>query len=109
MARKLKTGDEVYVIAGDEKGSKGTISKVDTRTSRVYIQGINVCSRHVKPSAQNPEGGVVKKERSIHISNVLLVAPNTSDSLIWSKKIDHTCRVPFCRRRKASLCQKRWC
>jgi len=93
MARKLKTGDEVYVIAGDEKGSKGTISKVDTRTSRVYIQGINVCSRHVKPSAQNPEGGVVKKERSIHISNVLLVAPNTSDSLIWSKKL--TTRVGF--------------
>ncbi len=87
MARKLKTGDEVYIIAGDEKGSKGNIVRVDTRTSRVYVSGVNLCSRHVKPSAQNPEGGVVKKERSIHISNVALVTPNVSESLVWSKSL----------------------
>ncbi len=87
MARKLKTGDEVYIIAGDERGSKGRITRVDTRTSRVYVSGVNLCSRHVKPSAQYPEGGVVKKERSIHISNVALVAPNTSETLVWSETL----------------------
>jgi len=87
MARKLKTGDEVYIVAGDEKGSKGIITRVDTKTSRVYVSGVNLCSRHVKASAQNPEGGVVKKERSIHISNVALVCPNASKSLVWSKTL----------------------
>jgi large subunit ribosomal protein L24 len=87
MAWKLKTGDEVYVIAGDDKGAKGTITKVDRSASRVYVGGVNMTSRHVKPSVKNPEGGVVRKEAPIHISNVALVAPNSGESLIWSKKL----------------------
>ena len=87
MARKLKTGDDVYIISGDEKGSKGKITKVDTKTNRVYVSGVNLCSKHVKPSAQYPEGGVIKKERSIHISNVALVSPNAVDSLVWSQTL----------------------
>jgi large subunit ribosomal protein L24 len=94
MAWKIKTGDEVYIIAGDEKGSKGKIIKVDRKTSRVYVDGVNLRSRHVKASVKNPEGGVVKKEAGIHISNVSLVLPNAPESLTWSKKLGT--RVGFC-------------
>lgn len=93
MAWKLKKGDEVYVISGDDKGSKGQITQVDRKSSRVYVEGVNLRSRHVKASIQNPEGGVVKKEGSIHISNVALVHPNASESSVWSKKM--TTRIGF--------------
>ncbi|MBM3631526.1 MAG: 50S ribosomal protein L24 [Alphaproteobacteria bacterium] len=93
MAWKLKKGDDVFVIAGDHKGSKGKISLVDRTKSRVIVEGVNIVSRHVKPSIQNPEGGVVKKEASIHISNVALVAPSAVESLQWSKKM--TTKVGF--------------
>jgi len=61
MAWKLKKGDDVFVVAGDHKGSKGKISLVDRKKNRVIVEGVNIVSRHVKPSMQNPEGGVVKK------------------------------------------------
>jgi len=93
MAWKLKTGDEVYVISGDDRGSKGRITLVDRKNSRVQVEGVNVRSRHVKPSMQNPEGGVVRKESFIHISNVALAHSNASDSTLWSKKM--TTRVGF--------------
>jgi len=93
MAWKLKRGDDVFVIAGDHKGSKGRISHVDRRKNRVIIDGVNTVSRHVKPSMKNPEGGVVQQEASIHISNVALVSPGLGDSFHWSKKM--TTRIGF--------------
>ncbi len=93
MAWKLKKGDDVFVVAGDHKGSKGKISLVDRKKNRVTVDGVNVVSRHVKPSMQNPEGGVVKKEASIHISNVALVAPGSGESFHWSKKM--TTKIGF--------------
>jgi len=93
MAWKLKKGDDVFVVAGDHKGFKGKISLVDRKKNRVIVEGVNIVSRHVKPSMQNPEGGVVKKEASIHISNVALVAPSAVESLEWSKKM--TTKIGF--------------
>ena len=87
MAWKIKRGDDVFVIAGDHKGSKGKVSVIDRRKNRVFVEGVNIVSRHVKPSMKNPEGGVVQKEASIHISNVALVAPGLGDSFQWSKKM----------------------
>jgi large subunit ribosomal protein L24 len=70
---KLKSGDTVRVIAGDHKGSEGKVLQIIKDKDRVVVEGVNMISKHTKPSAQNPQGGIVKKEAPLHISNVLLV------------------------------------
>ena len=68
---KLKTGDKVVVIAGKEKGKEGKILHVDRKNNRVIVEGVNMISKHTKPSMQNQQGGIVNKEGSIHASNVM--------------------------------------
>lgn len=70
---KIKTGDTVKVIAGDHKGSEGKVLQIIKDKDRVLVEGVNLVSKHTKPSAQSPQGGIVKKEASLHISNVLLL------------------------------------
>jgi large subunit ribosomal protein L24 len=70
---KIKSGDTVKVIAGDHKGSEGKVLQILKDKDRVLVEGVNLVSKHTKPSAQSPQGGIVKKEASLHISNVLLV------------------------------------
>lgn len=70
---KIKTGDTVKVIAGEHKGEEGKIVKVIIEKKRAIVEGVNMVSKHTKPSAENPQGGIVKKEASIHISNLMLV------------------------------------
>ena len=70
---KIKSGDTVKVIAGDHKGSDGKILQIIKDKDRVLVEGVNLVSKHTKPSAQSPQGGIVKKEASLHISNVMLV------------------------------------
>ena len=70
---KIKTGDTVKVIAGDHKGTEGKVTKVYREKNKAIVEGVNMVSKHVKPNAQNPQGGIVKKEASMHISNVMLV------------------------------------
>jgi large subunit ribosomal protein L24 len=70
---KIKSGDTVKVIAGDHKGSEGKVLQIIKEKDRVLVEGVNLVSKHTKPSAQNPQGGIVKKEASLHISNVMLV------------------------------------
>lgn len=72
MAWKIKKGDQVVVISGGFKGEMGRILHVDRRNMRVVVEGVNVRSRSVRPSPQRPEGGVIKKECSLHVSNVAL-------------------------------------
>ncbi len=74
---KIKTGDEVVVLAGKDKGQKGKVLKIITDKDRVLVEGVNIIKKHVKPSAENPQGGIVEKEAPIHISNVALVDPKT--------------------------------
>lgn len=73
MANKLhvRRGDTVIVVAGKDKGREGEVIKVFPEEHRVLVRGINVVKKHTKPSAQNPQGGVVAKESSIHVSNVM--------------------------------------
>ena len=74
----IKKGDTVQVISGDDKGKSGVVLKVDTEKSRVIVDGLNLVSRHKKPTAGDPQsGGIIKKEAGIHISNLLLVNPAT--------------------------------
>ena len=73
---KLKRGDNVIVTTGKNKGSKGEVLEVirkEGKDPRVVIAGVNIVKKHVKPSASNPQGGIVEKEASLHISNVALM------------------------------------
>ena len=67
---KIKTGDTVKVIAGDHKGTTGKITRVYKEKNKAIVEGINMVSKHTKPSAKSPQGGIVKKEAPIHISNL---------------------------------------
>ncbi len=70
---KIKTGDTVRITAGDHKGTEGKVMRVDAEKNKAIVEGANMVSKHEKPSAQNPQGGIVKKEAPIHISNIALV------------------------------------
>lgn len=76
---KIKKGDNVIVTTGKNKGGKGEVLEVIRREGkdpRVIVAGVNIIKKHVKPSAQNPQGGIVETEASLHISNVALVDKN---------------------------------
>ena len=80
MKLKIKTGDTVRVIAGDHKGSEGKVLQVDREKNKALVEGINVVSKHEKPSAKNPQGGIIKKEAPIHISNLSLIDPKSGEA-----------------------------
>lgn len=69
----IKKGDTVKIITGDHKGTTGVISVVNIAKSTAIVEGVNKVKRHAKPSAQNPQGGIVEKEAPIHISNLMVV------------------------------------
>ncbi len=70
---KIKTGDTVQVIAGDNKGSEGKVLKVFLDKNKAIVEGTNMVKKHTKPSAKSPQGGIVEKEAPIHISNLSLL------------------------------------
>ena len=70
MARHVKRGDQVIITAGDHKGKTGEVMRVDTAKDRVYIKGVNLRTKHLRPTRINPQGGVITKEGPVHISNV---------------------------------------
>lgn len=71
----IKKGDTVYVNAGNDKGKTGKILTVIRDKDRVIVEGVNVVSKHVKPNAKQPQGGIIKQEAGIHVSNVQLIDP----------------------------------
>ncbi len=77
---KIRTGDTVRVIAGDHKGAEGKVQRVDIAKNRAIVEGINMVSKHEKPSAKNPQGGIVKKEAPIHLSNLSLIDSKSGDA-----------------------------
>lgn len=77
MARHVKKGDVVAVIAGNDKGKTGEVIRVDYAAGRVLVQGINRVYKHLRPSRQHPQGGRIQKEMPISISNVLPIDPKT--------------------------------
>jgi len=70
---KIKVGDTVRVIAGKDKGREGKVLRIDHKAGRVVVQGVNMITKHNKQSAQNPNGGILKVEGTIDISNVMLL------------------------------------
>lgn len=71
----VKKGDTVYVNAGNDKGKTGKVLEVITSKDRVIVEGVNIVSKHTKPNAKVPQGGIIKQEAGIHISNVQLIDP----------------------------------
>lgn len=89
--RKLhvKKGDNVRVIAGNEKGKEGRVLVVYPKKERVLVEGINMRVHHDKPTQDNPQGGRIEREMSVHISNVMVIDPTTGEpTRIGRKKID---------------------
>lgn len=84
----VKKGDMVQVMAGDDKGKKGRVLQVFAATNRALVEGINIVSRHTKPNAQNQQGGIIKKEASVNISNLMLVDKTGTASRIGRKLND---------------------
>ena len=70
MSKKIKKGDEVVVIAGDHKGSKGKILEVIRTKNRVLVEGVNLVKKHERKTQENPQGAIVEREASLHVSNV---------------------------------------
>lgn len=73
----VKTGDTVVVIAGKDKGKLGTIKAAMPKKNRVVVEGVNMVKRHTKPTQANPKGGIISKEAPIHVSNVMILDPET--------------------------------
>ncbi len=73
---KIHKNDNVMIVAGNDRGKTGKVLKVFPKNSRVIVEGINLRQRHTKPSQTNPQGGIVEKESSIHVSNVMIIDPS---------------------------------
>ncbi len=82
---KIKTGDTVRVIAGDHKGSEGTVTKILREKNKAIVEGVNMVSKHVKPDAANPQGGIVKKEAAMQISNLSLLTKDGKTTRVGYK------------------------
>ncbi len=90
MQKKLhiKKGDIVYVNAGDDKGKRGRVLEVNRDKMTAIVEGINIVSRHTKPSAKHPQGGIIKMEAPIHISNLQLIDPSTDKQTRIGRKLN---------------------
>lgn len=92
---KIKSGDEVVVITGENKGSEGKVLKIFIDKNKAIVEGVNMISKHEKPSAKNPQGGITKKEAAIHISNLALIDPKTKKATRIGYKTDNGKKVRF--------------
>ena len=85
---KIKKNDTVIVTTGNSKGVKGKVVKVFPKENRAMVEGANLVSKHTKPNAANPQGGIVKQESAIHISNLVMVDPKSGEATKVGRKID---------------------
>ena len=74
---KLRKGDEVVVVSGEDRGKRGRVLKVFREKHRVLVEGVNFIRRHTRPSQANPQGGIVQREAAVHVSNVMIVDPRS--------------------------------
>jgi large subunit ribosomal protein L24 len=81
----IKTGDTVKILSGADNGKTGKITSVVLEKGRAFVEGINMVSKHTKPSAANPQGGIVKREASVHISNLMVVDSKGQASRVGRK------------------------
>lgn len=85
---KIKVDDQVRVLAGDDKGKEGKVMKILKDKDRVIVEGVGMISKHQKPSASNPQGGITEKEAAIHVSNVSLLTKDNQTTRVGYKYED---------------------
>ncbi len=102
MKRKLhiKKGDTVKVITGEDKGQTGKVLYVDLDKQRAIVEGVNIISKHTKPSAENTQGGIVQKEAPVHVSNLMLVDKQGNATRIGRKKDENGRTVRYSKKSK---------
>lgn len=90
MQKKLhiKKGDIVKVNTGEYKGQQGKVLNIDRKKSRAIVEGVNMVSKHTKPSADTPQGGIIKKEAAVHISNLNPIDPSSGDATRIGRKLN---------------------
>ena len=86
----IKKGDNVMVIAGNSRGQQGKVLLVDIAKKSAIVEGINLVSKHTKPNSKNPKGGIIKKESSIHVSNLMLIDSSGKPTRIGRKLDEKT-------------------
>lgn len=84
----IKKGDIVFVNAGEDKGKTGRILQILVKENRAIVEGVNMVSKHTKPNAKSPQGGIEKKEASVHISNLNVVDPKTGKPTRIGRKLN---------------------
>jgi len=92
---KIKSGDIVKVITGDHKGEEGKILKIYRDKNKAIVEGVNLVSKHTKPTTEKPQGGIIKKEASIHISNLALIDSKTKETTRVGIRVEGEKRVRF--------------
>jgi large subunit ribosomal protein L24 len=97
---KIKTGDTVRIIAGDHKGVEGKVVSVDREKNKAIVEGANMVSKHEKPSASNPQGGIVKKEAALQISNLSLIDPKSGETTRVGFEVRDGKKVRFSKKSK---------
>ncbi len=97
--RKLKTGDEVLVITGKDKGKSGKILKVFPKEERAIVEGINKIKKHLKPTPRNPQGGIIEIFGKIHISNLMLICPKCKrPTRVGIKILEDKRKIRYCKK-----------
>src|SRR4030042_3831778 len=89
----IKKGDTVFINTGEYKGQQGRVLEVIRKNNRAIVEGINLVSKHTKPNAKSPKGGILKKESPVHISNLMLVDPSTGKPVRAGTKVSKETRV----------------
>ena len=85
---KIKKNDTVIVTTGNSKGAKGKVIKIFPKENRAMVEGANLISKHTKPNAANPQGGIIKQEAKIHISNLMLIDPKSGEATKVGRRND---------------------
>ena len=85
---KIIKNDTVIITTGNSKGVKGKVIKVFTKEKKAMVEGVNLISKHTKPNAANPQGGIIKQEAKIHISNLMLIDPKSGEPTKVGRKRD---------------------
>lgn len=87
MAHRIKKGDIVAVVSGDDRGKRGRVLRIISEKNRVIVEGVNLVYKHLRKSQQHPQGGRIRREAALHMSNVMPIDPETSRPTRIAKKL----------------------
>jgi large subunit ribosomal protein L24 len=85
---KIKKGDTVVVLSGDAKGQEGKVLSINKEKMTAVVEGVNMVSKHTRPNAKAPQGGIVKMEAAVHVSNLMLIDPSNGKPTRVGRKMD---------------------